>query len=61
MKAFYIAIIALSALFNSMTQCYAYDAWKTGIPLERIIQAGGSVDDAMMLMSMHELGEIRTV
>jgi len=60
MKLLYGTVIFVSLSFNGFVQSYAYDAWRTGIPLERIIQARGNVDDAVLLLTLKELGEIRT-
>lgn len=60
MRVIYISLIFVSVVFNGLTQSYAYEAWKSGIPLDALVEAKGNVDEALLMLSPSELSEIRT-
>ena len=60
MRIIYISLIFISVVFNSFTQSYVYEACQAGIPINILIEANGDVDDALLLLSLDQLSEIRT-
>jgi hypothetical protein len=61
-KFVYIAIIVLCTAYNSAAQTVAFAAiglsLKYNIPLSVMIQAGNDPDDAIMMLSLKQLGEV---
>ena len=55
MKITYSFVIAISVLFNSMAQSYAYAAWKSGIPIYALYAAKGDVQAAIFEMDLKDL------
>lgn len=59
MKIVYVALIAVSAVFNSFTQSFAYDAWQSGIPIDALVESKGDPTQALFNLSLKELGEVK--
>jgi len=59
MKYVYLFLIFVSAVFNSVTQSIAYEAWTAGIPAFRIVEARGDIEAALFSLTLKELGEVK--
>jgi len=61
----YLGIIMACGIYNSLTQTLAFSALhlsiQYNIPVKALILANGDLDKAVMMLSLKELGEIRTV
>lgn len=59
MKIIYGVIIFVSLSFNGFVQSYAYTAWKYNIPLMYISAANNDTFEALNMLSLKELGEVK--